>query len=228
MPISLCMIAKDEEDYIEKCINSVKSIVDEMIIVDTGSNDRTKEIAKKFTDKIYDFKWNDDFSSARNFLISKATKDWVLVLDADETISSRDLAAIKNLANNDLNNNNENNYGNKNNKKIMEYSFIQRTYSNEIKKLKWNYAKDDFYDESKPFLGWAYRGITRLFRNDKRIKFDYPIHETVIDSIKRINGKIIQTIMPIHHFEILKGEDFNNKKYSYYIKLLKNKIKMHP
>lgn len=216
------MIVKNEEKFLESCLNSVKNIVDEIIIADTGSKDGTKEIAKKFNAKICDFEWNDDFSAARNFSISKATKDWVLVLDADETISNNDLGTIKELTNNNSKNNN------KYDRKIMGYSFIQKTYSNEIKKLKWNYAKDDFYDESKPFLGWTYRDITRLFSNDKRIKFCYPIHETVIDSIKKINGKVKQTNIPIHHFEILKGEDFNNKKYNYYIKLLRNKIKMHP
>ena len=212
MPVSLCMIVKNEEDYIEKCIGSVNGIVDEIIIVDTGSNDRTREVAERFNAKIYDFKWNDDFSAARNFSISKATKDWILVLDADETISSKDLETIKGLANNNSNNG-------KDNKKIVGYSFVQRTYCKEIKKLRFNYAKGDFYGESEPFLGWTYRGITRLFMNNKRIKFIYPVHETVIGSIKKINGKIMQTSIPIHHFELLKGEDFNNKKYNYYIRL---------
>ena len=225
MPISLCMIVKDEENYIKKCISSVNDIVDEIIIVDTGSNDKTKEIAKKFNAKIYDFEWNDDFSEARNFSISKATKDWILVLDGDETISSKDLETIKNLANNNSNDEDDNN---RNNKKIMGYSFIQRTYQNKINKFKFNCAKGNFYDESRPFLGWTYRGITRLFRNDKQIKFHYPVHETVINSIKKINGKLKQTNIPIHHFEILKGKDFNNKKYNYYIKLLKNKVRMYP
>ncbi|MBI2523263.1 glycosyltransferase [Candidatus Woesearchaeota archaeon] len=221
MPVSLCMIVKDEEGYIEKCISSVKNIIDEIIIIDTGSNDKTKEIAKNLNAKIYDFEWSDDFSAARNFSISKATKDWILVLDADETISNKDLETIKNLTNN---NSNEG----KDNKKVVGYSFVQRTYCKKIKKLRFNYAKWDFYDESRPFLGWTYRGLTRLFHNDKRIKFCYPIHETVINLIKKINGKVKQTNIPIHHFEILKGEKFNNKKCNYYIKLLKNKIKMHP
>ena len=82
--ISLCMIVKDEEQHLENCLNSIKELADEIIIVDTGSKDKTKEIAGKFTNKVYDFKWNDDFSEARNFSLSKATKDWILVLDADE------------------------------------------------------------------------------------------------------------------------------------------------
>jgi hypothetical protein len=78
------MIVKNEEDNLKSCLSQLVNFVDEIIIVDTGSNDSTKAIASKFTDKIYDFKWCSDFSKARNFSISKASNDWILVLDADE------------------------------------------------------------------------------------------------------------------------------------------------
>ena len=71
--ISLCMIVKDEEQVLNRCLTSVEGIADEIIIVDTGSTDKTKDIAKKFTDKIYDFKWVNDFSKARNYSFSKAS-----------------------------------------------------------------------------------------------------------------------------------------------------------
>ena len=88
--ISLCMIVKNEERVLKRCLDSVKDIVDEIIIVDTGSHDKTKDIAKKYTDKIYDFKWEDDFSKARNFSFSKATKEYILWLDADDVILNED------------------------------------------------------------------------------------------------------------------------------------------
>ena len=84
--ISLCMIVKNEESYLPSCLDSVKGVVDEMIIVDTGSTDRTKEIALSYGAKIYDFEWIDDFSAARNYGIEKATGEWILVLDADEEL----------------------------------------------------------------------------------------------------------------------------------------------
>lgn len=86
--LSLCMIVKNEEQNLKRCLLNVKTIVDEIIIVDTGSIDNTKTIALEFTDKVYDFKWCDDFSAARNFSISKATNDWILILDADEFVES--------------------------------------------------------------------------------------------------------------------------------------------
>lgn len=64
--VSLCMIVKNEEKVLGRCLDSAKEIADEIIIVDTGSTDRTKEIAAEYTEKIYDFEWNDDFSAARN------------------------------------------------------------------------------------------------------------------------------------------------------------------
>ena len=80
--ISLCMIVKNEERILKRCLDSVRDLVDEIIIVDTGSTDATKWIAAGYTDKIYDFTWNDDFSAARNFAFSKATKEYIYSADA--------------------------------------------------------------------------------------------------------------------------------------------------
>ncbi|WP_235929820.1 tetratricopeptide repeat-containing glycosyltransferase family 2 protein [Chengkuizengella marina] len=84
--LSLCMIVRDEEEVLDRCLSSISDLVDEIIIVDTGSTDQTKEIAKKYTDKIYDFEWVDDFSAARNFSFSKATSDYIFWLDADDIV----------------------------------------------------------------------------------------------------------------------------------------------
>ncbi|MGQ3735111.1 glycosyltransferase [Bacillus sp. FDAARGOS_1420] len=84
------MIVKDEEQTIARCLDSIKDVVEEIIIVDTGSTDITKEIAKRYKAKIYDFKWINDFSAARNFAFSKATKKYILWLDADDVIAEED------------------------------------------------------------------------------------------------------------------------------------------
>jgi glycosyltransferase involved in cell wall biosynthesis len=85
--LSLCMIAKDEEANLPRCLKSVKGVVDEIIIVDTGSHDRTKDIAAEYGAKIFDFPWTGDFAAARNKSLEHATGDWILVLDADEAIA---------------------------------------------------------------------------------------------------------------------------------------------
>ena len=82
--ISLCMIVKNEEAFLEQCLKSIKDYVDEIIIVDTGSTDRTVEIAERFTDKIYFHAWENSFSKARNQSLAYATGDWIFIMDADE------------------------------------------------------------------------------------------------------------------------------------------------
>ena len=84
--ISLCMIVKNEERVLSRCLDSIKDLVEEIIIVDTGSDDRTKEIAGRYTDKVYDFPWNDNFAEARNFSFSKAGMDYIYCADADEVL----------------------------------------------------------------------------------------------------------------------------------------------
>ncbi|MBP2637372.1 MAG: glycosyl transferase family 2 [Firmicutes bacterium] len=87
--ISVAMIVKDEEAMLEACLDSVKEIADELVIVDTGSVDKTIEIAKSYTDKVYCFLWQGDFSAARNFAINQCNCEWVLSIDADERIEVR-------------------------------------------------------------------------------------------------------------------------------------------
>lgn len=84
--IGLVMIVKDEELNLAACLESAKYYVDEIIIVDTGSNDATKKIAERYTSFVYDYKWNDNFSAARNYGIEKTSCDWILSLDADERL----------------------------------------------------------------------------------------------------------------------------------------------
>ena len=84
--ISLCMIVKNEAEILARCLDSLAGLMDEIIIVDTGSTDDTKEIARQYTDLVYDFSWCDDFAAARNFSFSKATKEYIYAPDADEVL----------------------------------------------------------------------------------------------------------------------------------------------
>ncbi len=95
--ISLCMIVNNEEELLSRCLDSVHDLVDEIVIVDTGSTDQTKEIAAQYTNKIYDFEWSNDFSAARNFSFSKATKDFQFWLNANDILLGADRAKFEKL-----------------------------------------------------------------------------------------------------------------------------------
>lgn len=98
--LNLVMIVKNEERCLAHCLESVKNLVDDIIIVDTGSTDNTKEIALSFGARIYDFIWINDFSAARNFALSKSDSDWNLILDADEYLTKGNRQDIANFLNN--------------------------------------------------------------------------------------------------------------------------------
>ncbi len=95
--ITLSMIVKNEESYLSACLESVKGIIDEIIIVDTGSTDSTISIAEKFGAKIYHFDWVNDFSTARNYSLQKCTGEWILYLDADERLSQNSVQEIRQI-----------------------------------------------------------------------------------------------------------------------------------
>lgn len=97
--LTVAMIVKNEHDTLARCLECVKQFADEIVVVDTGSADDTKDIALKYTDKVYDFKWVDDFSKARNFSFSKANMEYIMWLDADDIILDEDIQKLKTLKN---------------------------------------------------------------------------------------------------------------------------------
>lgn len=94
LPVSVCIIGKNEEKFLEGCLQHLTPYDWEIIFVDTGSTDKSKEIAAKYTDNIYDFEWIKDFSAARNFAASKATRDWILSIDCDEYLEPFSAASL--------------------------------------------------------------------------------------------------------------------------------------
>ena len=97
MKFSLCMIVKNEEAVLNRCLESMASAMDEIIIVDTGSTDATKKIAAAYTDQIYDFAWTGNFAEARNYAASKATGDYIYTADADEYLEPEELQKLLQL-----------------------------------------------------------------------------------------------------------------------------------
>jgi glycosyltransferase involved in cell wall biosynthesis len=202
--ITLCMIVKDEEKNIVRCLMSVKPVVDEMIVVDTGSTDRTKEIATALGAKVYDFPWNDDFSAARNFSLSNATGKWILVLDADEVISPRDYGVLRQLVQ----------------EKGKAFSIVTRNYVNNINKTTWTANMGDYPDVEEG-LGWMPSDKVRLFPNDRRIVFVNPVHEIVEPSIEKIGMKIRPCPVVVHHYGKLDSDKTLSKGENYYLLGLK-------
>jgi len=204
--ISLCMITKNEEKYLERCLNSVKDLVDETIIVDTGSTDKTKEMAKKFKAKVFDFRWTDDFSEARNESLKHATKDWILVLDADEIIDKDDLSKIKEIVES---------------KENEGYQFLQKNYTNDVSVA--GFVSELHKKDNKSYAGWYGSFIVRLFRNNKDYRFEGTVHELIEPSVESKNGKIALANVSLHHYgnsnpEIVK------RKMEFYLELCKRKV----
>jgi glycosyltransferase involved in cell wall biosynthesis len=102
--VSLCIIVRNEEIMLERCLASIAAIADEIIIVDTGSTDKTIEIAQKFVEKVYNFKWIDDFAAARNYAQSLATCEYVCRWDADCTLRDGDISKLLAIKNNNFDN----------------------------------------------------------------------------------------------------------------------------
>ncbi len=204
--ISFCIITKNEESCLEQCLTSIRDVVDEIIVVDTGSTDSTKEISKKFTNKIYDFEWIDDFSVARNESLKRATKEWILTLDADETIAQEDLKGLQQLTNATAH---------------VGFMFDIRNYTDDSEASGWVSSKGDKYTQSNCAAGWFLGHRVKLFKNLKGVKYEGVVHEKIFDSLS-LKGNIGNATFPIHHFGRL-NEDRGNKP-SFYSKLGEAKL----
>jgi cellulose synthase/poly-beta-1,6-N-acetylglucosamine synthase-like glycosyltransferase len=148
--LSLCMIVKNEEKYLARCLASLKPMVDEMIIVDTGSTDTTRDIAEVFGAKVFDYEWHDDFAAARNHSLEQAQGDWILVMDADEVIAPTDHDNILDLIKKS-----------KNDK--IAYVLTTRNYTDRQDSA--DYTKNTGQYEEEMSTGWVPSKKVRLFQN---------------------------------------------------------------
>ena len=198
--ISLCMIVKNEEKNLERCLKSYAPLMDEIIVVDTGSTDKTKEIASRFTDKIYDFKWVDDFSAARNFSFEKATCDYIFSADADEVLDEENREQFAIL------------------KQVLdeEIEIVQMYYGNQFQ----NGTIYNYDCELRP----------KLFKRLRNFTWIEPIHETVRTLPVVFDSDIVITHMPeeshtkrdLEAFErmVRRGERMSTRLHNIYAKEL--------
>lgn len=188
--LSLCMIVRDEEHCLERALQSARSHVKEIIVVDTGSMDRTVEIAKKYADRLEVFTWIDDFSAARNYSLNFATQPWILVLDADELMSPDGFSKTEQLIKTDV---------------YDGFYLTQRLYHDEeVASDNWRKVQDQD-DFSKGYLGYLENRILRLFRNDPAIRYSGNVHEVVDYAIA--SNRIGDSGIPIHHYHENEAND---------------------
>jgi glycosyltransferase involved in cell wall biosynthesis len=204
------MIVKNESQFIVQCIQSVKELVDEIIVIDTGSKDNTKELALSEGALLYEMEWQDDFATARNLSISYASGDWILVLDADEVIDQSDHDVIIKCIN-----------GSKN----LCYKFVQRHYVNNHHVNGFIPVKGDFPHWERQAGGYFESELVRLFPRDSSLTFRNKIHELVEPSIvEQEHFEIISLPVLIHHFGHLDHEKRFTSKSQFYLDLGIHKI----
>lgn len=198
--VSACLIVKNEEKVLARCLDCVQRVADEIIIVDTGSTDRTKEIASQYTNLIYDFTWVDDFSVARNFSFSKATMDYLYVADADEIIEENQIHNFLRLKETLL----------------PEIEIVQMYYCNQLEfNTTYNFDK-----EYRP----------KLYKRVREFRFYDPLHEAVrlvpiiYDSEIEILHKPLSNHAPrdfaTYQKIIARGEQLSDKLRSMYAREL--------
>ena len=197
--ISLCMIVRDEEEFLPGCLASVRELVEEIVLVDTGSTDATIEIARRFDARIYEHPWENDYSLHRNQSLEYAKCRWILVLDADERIAPGDIPAIRRLVEQG---------------RFDGFLFTLRNYERDIHLANITANPGD-YREGKGFPCFIACDLIRLFRNDRRIRFEGHVHESVSASFERGALSSRRTGIPVHHYGKVRADRVDEKRDRY-------------
>jgi tetratricopeptide (TPR) repeat protein len=206
------MIVKDESENLADCIASVRDAVDEICIVDTGSQDNTLEIARDVGARTHVFLWCNDFAAARNESVQMCTGDWLFVLDPDERVAQEDLEKIRALSRGP---------------RDVCYRFTTRNYTNSDSVADFRpCAKDDPY--ARGFTGWYPSAKVRFFPSGSGGEFEGKIHELIDASLERVGLRRIDSDIPIHHYALLKSQERLRQKQEMYLKLGHDKAKADP
>lgn len=200
--VSLCMIAKDEEGCLAACLQSAKPLVDEIILVDTGSSDRTRELAGLFGAQVLEVPWQGDYAAARNSALSAAQGDWILSLDADEVISPLDYELFRQLVAEAA--------GTR-----VAFTVTTRNYTTRLDPENWQANRGEYPNEEAG-RGWMPSDKVRLFPNLSQIRFENPIHEMVEPSLERCGIPCRETDFVVHHYGYLDDRRQQRKKEYYY------------
>ncbi len=208
--LTISMITKNEEQFLRNCLASVRDLADEIVIMDTGSTDRTIEIAKEFGAKVGHFDWIDDFAAARNAALDQARGDWVLSLDADEEIAAEDHEKIGLLL------------------RRARADAIQITTRNYCNRT----AAPDFHPDDNSYPGrcrsapgWVPSTKIRLWRRATGLRWQHRIHELLEPSAEARGVRLAHTRIPVHHYGLLAE---SRDKLDYYFELGRKAIAENP
>ena len=198
--LSLCMIVRDNENTIEPCLKSIEPWVDEIIVVDTGSEDRTPEICEKYGARLFRFPWCDDFSRARNESLKYATGEWLFWMDSDDTIPEECGRKLKELAS-EIHDPN-----------IMGY--VMQVHCP---------GKDEENEKDVTIVDHV-----KMFRNRKDLRFEHRIHEQIIPAIRRAGGDVAFTDIYVVHSGSDRTTEGRIRKLRRDYKLLELDLKERP
>jgi glycosyltransferase involved in cell wall biosynthesis/Flp pilus assembly protein TadD len=210
------MIARNEEAHLRRCLASVRGLVDDIVVVDTGSTDATVGIARELGARIFTFAWRDDFSLARNFALEQVTSDWILSLDADEAIAARDHASIRaSLSAAEVDG-------------APDGVIVpQRHYLTSGAVVGWQPGPGG-YDEGLPYPGFCDVDCLRLFRNRPRLRFRNRLHETVVSTDPTHPLSTTRGEWVIHHFGKAGAPAVLEEKNTAYLRIGLKKIDDQP
>ena len=198
--LSLCLIGKNETDELGGLLSSIIPVVDEIIFVDTGSTDCTVEVAESFGCSIYHFDWNNNFSDARNFALSKATSDWIVVMDPDERIARSDLWNLRALSYEQADN--------------IAFQLVTFNYTDSSTVANWTGTYPQYKYLSRGFTGWVPSVKCRVFKNDGITEFRGDIHEMVEESLRERDFNLVQNnSIPIHHYGKVRKDKLLDKEF---------------
>lgn len=198
--LSLCMIVRDAERTLPACLTSIKPWVDEMVIVDTGSHDKTVDIAKSFGARVFEFAWPDSFAVARNESLRHARGEWLFWMDADDTISKSNGQQLRDLA----------------------YS----THADQILGVVMQVhcpGPRDTNDESMTVVDHV-----KLIRNRPELRFEYRIHEQILPAIRRAGGDVSWTQIHVVHSGADLTPEGRQRKWARDLRLLELELQDHP
>lgn len=202
--ISAVMIVKNEATNIGPCLSCIYPHVNEIVLVDTGSTDDTKAIARDMGDKVkvYDFEWCDDFSAARNFANSKATQPWLFTLDADELVSGWESLRLR---------------------FYQAHRVITRNYTYDTLYAGCTENKGEHPAFERGYR-WFPSGKIRLWPNDQRIQFHYPVHEVVDESVYHLGMEVlVASPLITHHYGYI-ADNHAERRGEFYFKLLQKQL----